>query len=143
MYQKLFDAVEAHKDLILAAEADIKKMPELGFREWKTHTYLKTRFEELGYQVTELGDIPGFYTDVDTGRPGPKVVVFGELDALPCPGHPLADPVTGAAHACGHNCQCAALLGVAAALTEKGVLDEMSGSIRLFAVPAEEGVSAS
>ena len=33
MYQKLFDAVEAHKDLILAAEADIKRMPELGFRE--------------------------------------------------------------------------------------------------------------
>ena len=142
MYQKLFDAVEAHKDLILAAEADIKRMPELGFREWKTHAYLKTRFEELGYTVTELGNIPGFYTDVDTGRPGPKIVVFGELDALPCPAHPLADPETGAAHACGHNCQCAALLGVAAALTAPGVLDEMTGSIRLFAVPAEEGVSA-
>lgn len=143
MYQKLFDAVEAHKDLILAAEADIKRMPELGFREWKTHAYLKARFEELGYTVTELGNIPGFYTDVDTGRPGPKIVVFGELDALPCPGHPFADPETGAAHACGHNCQCAALLGVAAALTAPDVLDEMSGSIRLFAVPAEEGVSAS
>ena len=143
MYQKLFDAVEAHKDLILAAEEAIKKTPELGFREWKTHAYLKARFEELGYTVTELGNIPGFYTDVDTGRPGPKVVVFGELDALPCPAHPLADPETGAAHACGHNCQCAALLGLAAALTEEGVLDEMAGSIRLFAVPAEEGVSAS
>ena len=143
MYQKLFDAVEAHKELILAAEADIKRMPELGFREWKTHAYLKARFEELGYKVTELDHIPGFYTDVDTGRPGPKVVVFGELDALPCPGHPFADPETNAAHACGHNCQCAALLGVAAALTAPDVLNEMSGSIRLFAVPAEEGVSAS
>ncbi len=143
MYQKLFDAVEAYKDLILAAEADIKRMPELGFREWKTHTYLKARFEELGYKVCELGNIPGFYTDVDTSRPGPKIVVFGELDALPCPGHPFADSETGAAHACGHNCQCAALLGVAAALKMAGVLDEMSGSIRLFAVPAEEGVSSS
>ncbi len=142
MYQKLFDAVEAHKDLILAAEADIKRMPELGFREWKTHAYLKARFEELGYAVTELGNIPGFFADADTGRPGPKIVVFGELDALPCPGHPLADPETGAAHACGHNCQCAALLGVAAALKTEGVLDEMVGSVRLFAVPAEEGVSA-
>ena len=143
MYQKLFDAVEAHKDLILAAEADIKRMPELGFREWKTHGYLKARFEELGYTVTELGNIPGFYTDVDTGRPGPKIVIFGELDALPCPGHPFADPETKAAHACGHNGQCATLLGVAAALTAPGVLDEMVGSIRLFAIPAEEGVSAS
>ena len=143
MYQKLFDAVEAYKDVILKAERDLNSMPELGFREWKTHAYMKARFEELGYEVTELENIPGFYTDVDTGRPGPKIVVFAELDGLPCPGHPFADPETNAAHACGHHCQCAGLIGVAAALKAKGALDEMSGSIRLFTVPAEEGVSAS
>ncbi len=143
MYQKLFDAVEAYKDVILKAERDLNSMPELGFREWKTHAYMKARFEELGYELTELGNIPGFYTDVDTGRPGPKIVVFAELDGLPCPGHPFADPETTAAHACGHHCQCAGLVGVAAALKTPGALDEMSGSIRLFTVPAEEGVSAS
>ncbi len=143
MYQKLFDAVESYKDVILKAERDLNSMPELGFREWKTHAYMKARFEELGYKLTELENIPGFYTDVDTGRPGPKIVVFAELDALPCPGHPFADPETNAAHACGHHCQCAGLIGVAAALKAEGALDEMSGSIRLFAVPAEEGVSAS
>ena len=121
MYQKIFAAVDAAKETVLATQADLHGMPELGFREWKTHGYLKARFEELGYTVTELGDIPGFYTDVDTGRPGPKIVVFGELDALPCPAHPEADPETGAAHACGHDCQCAILLGVAAALKEKAV----------------------
>jgi len=41
-------------------------------------------------------------------------------------------------HCCGHNAQCAALLGVAAALKEPGVLDSLSGRIRLCAVPAEE-----
>ena len=143
MYQKLFDAVESYKDVILKAERDLNSMPELGFREWKTHAYMKARFEELGYELTELGDIPGFYTDVDTGRPGPKIVIFAELDGLPCPGHPFADPVTTAAHACGHHCQCAGLIGVAAALKAPGALDGMSGSIRLFTVPAEEGVSAS
>lgn len=142
MYQKLFDAVESYKDVLLKAERDLNSMPELGFREWKTHAYMKARFEELGYELTELGDIPGFYTDVDTGRPGPKIVVFAELDGLPCPGHPFADPETTAAHACGHHCQCAGLIGVAAALKAEGALDEMCGSIRLFTVPAEEGVSA-
>ena len=142
MYQKLFDAIDAYQDVLLKAERDLNSMPELGFREWKTHAYMKARFEELGYGVTELGDIPGFYTDVDTGRPGPKIVVFAELDGLPCPGHPFADPETNAAHACGHHCQCASLIGVAAALKAPGALDEMTGSVRLFTVPAEEGVSA-
>ena len=140
MYQKIFSAIDGARETILQTQADLHQIPELGFREWKTHAYLKNRFEELGYEVTELGDIPGFYTDVDTGRPGPKIVVFGELDALPCPSHPFADPVTGAAHACGHDCQCSIILGVAAALKAPGVLDEMSGSVRIFAVPAEEGI---
>ena len=52
--------------------------------------------------------------------------------------HPEADPETGAVHACGHCAQIAALLGLAAALKEPGALDELSGSIRLMLVPAEE-----
>ncbi len=143
MYQKLFDAVDSHRELILDAWESIKKTPELGFREWKTHAYLEKHFLDLGYDLTYAENIPGFYTDVDTGKEGPTIAFFGELDALPCPAHPFADPETGAAHACGHNCQCAILLGLAAALKEKGVLDGMVGKIRLFAVPAEEGVSVS
>ena len=46
--------------------------------------HLKKHFEQLGYTVTEAGNIPGFWTDVDTGRPGPTVLVMGELDALVC-----------------------------------------------------------
>ncbi|MBQ7624677.1 MAG: M20/M25/M40 family metallo-hydrolase, partial [Clostridia bacterium] len=84
--------------------------------------------------------IPGFYADIDTGRPGPKILVFGELDGLLIPNHPECDKETGAVHACGHNAQCAALLGLAAALREEGVLDGLCGSVRLCAVPAEEGI---
>ena len=109
----VLQAVEACQDTILAAERHIWKHPETGFKECKTHAYLKAKYEELGYTVTEAGNIPGFWTDVDTGRPGPKVVVFGEMDSLIVPTHPECDPETGAVHACGHHCQCAALLGVA------------------------------
>ena len=134
----VLQGVEAYQDTILAAERHIWKNPESGYKEWKTHAYLKEKFEELGYTVTEAGNIPGFWTDVDTGRPGPKVAVFGEMDSLIVPTHPECDPETGAVHACGHHCQCAALLGVAAALKAPGALDALSGSIRLIAVPAEE-----
>lgn len=142
MFEKIFEIVDKNKELILTAERDLMGMPELAFREWKTHAYMKEQFEKLGYSLFEPGDIPGFYTDVETGRPGPKIAIFGELDALPCPNHPFADKETGAAHACGHNCQCATLLGIAAALRNKAVLEGLCGSIRLIAVPAEEGVDA-
>ena len=139
-YEKLYQAVEKHKDMILEAERHIWKNPEPGYREWKTHAYLKEKYEALGYTLEEAGNIPGFYTDVDTGRPGPFIAVFGEMDSLIIPSHPECDPETGAVHACGHHCQSAALLGLAAALKEPGVLDGLCGKIRLIAVPAEEGI---
>ena len=154
----LISAVEAARPLILAAERHIWQNPEPGYREWKTHAYLKDQFEALGLapktfdripasiaiqsakdgQDRVFKPIPGFYVDFDTGRPGPRLAIFGELDSLIVPSHPECDKETGAVHSCGHNAQCAALLGIAAALASPGALDGLSGSIRLIAVPAEE-----
>lgn len=130
--------VEKHRDLILDAFDYIWKNPEPGYREWKTHAYLEEEFAKLGYELTLAGDIPGFTAEVDTGRPGPTVAVFGEMDSLIVRTHPDADPQTGAVHACGHCCQAAALLGLAAALKEPGALDGLCGKILLVVVPAEE-----
>lgn len=129
---------QKHAQLMLDAERWIWKHPETGYKEWKTHEYLETEFAKLGYELTLAGDIPGFTAEIDTGRPGPKLAVFGELDSVICANHPEADPTTGAVHTCGHNCQAAALLGLAAMLKEPGALDGMCGKILLVAVPAEE-----
>lgn len=136
--EKYLASVEKNRDIILNAQDYIWKNPETGYREVKTSKYLETEFEKLGYELTKAGDIPGFYTVIDTGRPGPELLIFGEMDSLICPEHPESDPETGAVHCCGHSAQSAALLGIAAALKEPGVLDELSGRIRLCAVPAEE-----
>ena len=130
--------VEKHRQLMLDAVDYIWKNPETGYKEWKTHAYLEEAFAKLGYELTLAGDIPGFYAELDTGRPGPTVAVFGELDALICEDHPERDPQTNAVHSCGHCAQAAALLGLAAALKEEGATDGMCGKIRLVAVPAEE-----
>lgn len=131
-------AVDAHRQRILDAERYIWAHPETGYKELETSKYLAEQFEALGYKLTYADGITGFYTVIDTGREGPTVLVLGELDSIICPAHKEADPETGAVHSCGHNAQCAALLGVAAALTDKAVLDKMSGKIMLCAVPAEE-----
>ena len=131
-------AVEKHTQMILDAERWIWKHPETGFKEVETSAYMAEKFRALGYELTMAEGITGFYTVIDTGRPGPEVMVLGELDSIICPAHPECNPETGAVHSCGHNAQCAALLGIAAALKEPGMLDGLCGRIRLVAVPAEE-----
>lgn len=136
--ERYIEYVARHRGEILDAEQYIWKNPETGYKEWKTHAYLAEAFEKMGYTLTLAGNIPGFYAELDTGREGPTVAVFGELDSLIVAGHPECDPETKAVHSCGHNAQTAALLGLAAALKEPGALDGLSGKIRLVAVPAEE-----
>lgn len=136
--QHLMNAVDQYRDLILEAERYIWKHPETGYREEMTSQYMKDVFTKLGYELECPENLTGFITRIDTGRPGPELLILGELDSIICPNHPEADPVTGAVHSCGHNAQCAALIGVAAALKEPGALDGLSGRIRLCAVPAEE-----
>ncbi|MBQ9778431.1 MAG: amidohydrolase, partial [Clostridia bacterium] len=136
--QDILAAVDRHRQLILDAERFIWKHPETGYKEFKTSEYMAKAFEKLGYTLTYAEGITGFYTVLDTGREGPEVLVLGELDSIICPTHPEADPVTGAVHSCGHNAQCAALLGIAAALKEPNITEKLCGRIRLCAVPAEE-----
>ena len=135
---KIIEAVDSHRDLILAAERYLWAHPETGYKEYKSNEYMIKKFRELGYELTLAEGITGFYTVVDTGREGPEVLILGELDSIICPTHPESDPITGAVHSCGHHAQGAALLGIAAALKEEEILDKLCGRIRLCAVPAEE-----
>ena len=136
--KELIAAVEKHRQLILDAERHIWKNPETGYKEFKTSAYMAENFQKLGYELKMAEGITGFTTLLDTGKPGPTILILGELDSIICPDHPEADPTTGAVHSCGHHAQCAALLGVAAALKEPGILDKFCGKIMLCAVPAEE-----
>ena len=69
---------------------------------------------------------------------GPTFALLGELDGLVVAGHPVADPQTGAAHACGHNAQVAGMLGAAMGLVGAKAFEHLAGRVVFFAVPAEE-----
>lgn len=132
--------VSKNSKLILDAFDYIWQNAETGYREWKTHNYLKEKFLSLGYKIVEAQNIPGFYAEIDTKKEGPTIAVFAEMDAIIVPTHPDADKETGAVHACGHATQTASILGLAAALKEPDALKDLSGKIRLVVVPAEEGI---
>ena len=133
-------AVDASAREVYEIGDAVLRQPELGYKEHKTAALVVQGLRRLGIPHRTGLALTGVKAVLDTGRPGPTVAVIGEMDSVVVGDHPLADPTTGAAHACGHNAQIASLFGVAAALTRSGVLDSLHGRVALLAVPAEEYV---
>jgi amidohydrolase len=133
-------AIDARRETIVNIGQQIFAAPELGFKEQKTARLVADHLAQLGLRCeTELG-MTGLKAIVETGAAGPTVAVLGELDSLLVWEHAVHDATTGAAHACGHNTQIAAMLGAAFGLVESGVLPSLAGRIAFMAVPAEEFV---
>lgn len=135
---KIRKIIADNRERIIAIGEQISHHPELGYREFKTSQLICDLLAELGLPVQKNLAITGCRAVLESGRPGPTVAILGELDALPVPSHPLADPVTGAAHACGHHAQIATLAGAAIALIKSKAIEKLSGKIAFIACPAEE-----
>lgn len=133
-------AIDAKRAEITALGDSIFAEPELGYKEVKTAAKIKKLFDELGYAYRDQVALTGVIAPLKGKESKVKVAVMGELDAVVAPGHRCADKKTGAAHSCGHNAMSAALAGVAYALKDTGILEELSGDVVLMAVPAEEYV---
>ncbi|HUG16740.1 MAG TPA: amidohydrolase [Thermomicrobiales bacterium] len=139
--QRVNDEIDRHAEQLIAVGEDIFRHPELGFNERRTAGVVAREFSRLGLSYLEDVALTGLKTLVSgSDSSGPTVAVLGELDSILVADHPHADPATGAAHACGHNAQITAMLGVATGLARSGVLDELAGNVALLAVPAEEYV---
>lgn len=133
-------AIESQADRIIGIGEDIFRHPELGFKEVRTAFLVAEEFARLGLPHRTGVALTGVVATLETGRPGPTIAVMGELDSLNVPGAPHADPLTGAAHSCGHNAQIAEMLGVAMGLQVTGVAERLSGRVIFMAIPAEEYV---
>ena len=115
-------------DIVEVGET-IMRNPELGFKEFETAALVQQKFDELELDYRAGLARTGVKARIDTGRPGPTLALIGELDALVVAGHPMENPETHAAHACGHNAQIAGLMGAAAALSDPRILRDLCGSI--------------
>lgn len=111
--------------------------PELGFREEKTSQLVSDFLKQLDLKVERCA-LTGVKSKLEGKNRYASVGVLGELDAIYCPDHPLADKATGAAHACGHHMQVVAMLAAAEALVKSEVYSRLDGEVVFYAVPAEE-----
>src|SRR5215472_14477544 len=131
-------AIDRRADAIIDLGETILRNPEIGFNEFKTAALVAEQMRALGLATRTGLALTGVKGRLAAQAPGPRLAVIGELDSLRTSEHPLADPVTGAAHSCGHNAQIAGMLGAAIGLTEAGAARHLAGEIIFFAVPAEE-----
>src|SRR5881392_24940 len=137
--RRVWDAVDRRGDEIIGLGEEIRRDPELGFKEVRTARLVEETFRKLGLAPRAGLALTGVRADAEGwAGSGPTFAVLGELDALVVAGHPESDPQTGAAHACGHNAQIAAMLGAAMGLVDVRALDRLAGRVAFFAVPAEE-----
>src|SRR5206468_3836377 len=137
--RRVWEAVDRRREEIIWLGEQIRRHPELGFKEVRTARLVEETFKKLGLAPRSGLALTGVRADVE-GRAGagPTFAVLGELDALVVAGHPEGDPQTGAAHACGHNAQIAGMLGAAMGLLDATAFDHLAGRVAFFAVPAEE-----
>ena len=138
MKDKILKAIDENRDAIISCGEYILNNPEFGYKEFKTSQRVKEEFDKLGIPYESELAITGVKGTVGKKDASINVCIIGELDAIKCFEHPLANKETGAAHACGHNAQIASMIGAAYGIMKSGVLDEIDGKITFFAVPAEE-----
>ncbi len=131
-------SIEARSAWLIDVAKTILAHPEPGFQEVATARLVSEKFHELGIAHDTGLALTGLKGYIRGGTPGPTVAVIGELDSLRVPGHPHANPDTGAAHACGHHCQIGMMLGAAVGLKALEGEAALAGNIALMAVPAEE-----
>jgi amidohydrolase len=138
--RQVWTAIDARAESVIGLGERIRRNPELGFKETKTAALVEETLAGLGLAPRTGLAMTGVKAVAPGAKGGgPTFAVVGELDALGVAGHPEADPVTGAAHACGHNAQIAGMLGAAIGLHAANAFAQLCGRVVFFAVPAEEG----
>jgi hippurate hydrolase len=133
-------AAEAELAEVRALRRDIHRNPELGLDLPRTQATVRDALDGLGLEL-RLGDgLSSVVADLDSGRPGPTVLLRADMDALPMQestGLEFASRHDGRMHACGHDAHTSMLVGAARMLVARR--DELIGRVRFMFQPGEEG----
>jgi amidohydrolase len=132
--------VVEHKELVISIRRDLHRIPETAYTEKKTSAYVADYLRREGLEVQTGIATYGVVGLLNTGRPGPTLLLRADMDALPVTedtGLSFASTHDGVMHACGHDAHVAMVLVAATVLSR--VKDELNGTIKFLFQPAEEG----
>jgi len=122
------EAIDRHREVLVALSRRIHEHPELAFEERQSVAWLLEACHKLGWEVAAgICDLPtAWKAALPSSNGGPTVAFLAEYDALPEIGH-----------ACGHNLM--AIAPLAAAIGLQAVLGKVNGRVLVLGTPAEEG----
>jgi len=118
----------------------LHEWPEIGNHLPRTRDQVLADIEDLPLDVTLHESTSGVTALLEGTRPGPTILLRGDMDALPMPedtGLDFASRVDGCMHACGHDTHTAMLSTAARVLSERR--DEIAGRVMFMFQPGEEG----
>ncbi len=118
--------------------------PEVGLQLPVTQRMLLAELQDLDLDVSTGSVLTSITAVLRGGRPGPLVLLRGDMDALPVVERsgerfaPATDsPHAAAMHACGHDLHMAALIGAVRLLVAHR--SELAGDVVFMFQPGEEG----
>jgi amidohydrolase len=126
--KRALDAIDKRRDALVALSLAIHQRPEIAYQEHEASMRLTEFLEGDGFAVTRgyRGVETAYRGDANGKQKSPRVAILAEYDALADLGH-----------GCGHNL--IAMIGTAAAIGVREVIDELPGSVAAIGTPAEEG----
>ncbi|WP_432515095.1 M20 metallopeptidase family protein [Kineococcus sp. SYSU DK001] len=126
-------------DDLVALRRTLHATPEVGLDLPRTQEIVLGALDGLDLEVGTGERLSSVTAVLRGGRPGPTVLLRGDMDALPVAedtGLPFA-ATNGAMHACGHDLHTAGLVGAARLLHAER--DTLPGNVVLAFQPGEEG----
>jgi amidohydrolase len=133
------DAAELAGDLRELRRA-LHREPEIGLDLPRTQEKVLAALDGLPLEVITGRGLSSVTAVLRGGRPGPVVLLRGDMDALPVTertGEPFSSTVDGVMHACGHDLHTTMLAGAARLLSARQA--DLPGTVVFMFQPGEEG----
>ena len=136
----LKDQVGGLMDATIALRRGLHKWPEIGNTLPKTREQVLSALEGLPLDITLHQTTSGIAAMLTGDKPGPTVMLRGDMDALPMPENTdldFASKTENCMHACGHDTHTSMLVSTAKLLSERR--SEIPGRVLFMFQPGEEG----
>ncbi|HEY4331352.1 MAG TPA: M20/M25/M40 family metallo-hydrolase, partial [Ilumatobacteraceae bacterium] len=136
----LRDEAQDHLSAAVRFRRQLHEWPEVGNVLPITRDAVLAELEGLPLDISLHESTSGIAAMLTGDRPGPTILLRGDMDALPMPENTDLDfssRVDGTMHACGHDTHTAMLVGAARML--QAHRSELSGRVLFMFQPGEEG----
>ncbi|MEN8210345.1 MAG: amidohydrolase [Thermodesulfobacteriota bacterium] len=135
---KIKERIKSLEPEIIKLRRDFHMFPELGFEEFETAKKIESWLQTSGFETKRVAKT-GVTALLDSGIPGPCLMLRADMDALPVTEEnkvSYKSKNSGIMHACGHDAHMAMLLVAAKVLREQKSL--FKGKIKFVFQPNEE-----